>query len=677
MSITKSQYSQLVAAPMLQDIFVNASGDLLAGGVIYAYQDADHTTFKNWYYQIGTYGNYSYVALQNPLVLSASGTIQDVNGNDVIPFYYPFDENNSTISQKYFFEVYNSSGTLVFTRANFPSGVSADGGIISTVDTLDNYIINNRFWRNVGSFNSSNLTNSWTTQYNTASPQLTYYYITLAPSQHDGFSMPDFNYIIQNATAPSSSITETITFNTFTSTQAATVTGDICPEYYINHTCTADTTGSTLKIYQFPISFHLATLQSQGFSITIQGQSVSGENIIGIYLYQFSGTGSSTSAQTLLGTIALTNSWTKYILDDLVFPSTTPLALSAASDDAFYLQISMPTGSVDGICNLNFTIPSLYLSSSLAELPSNSFATYDQIDTIISNPRTGDIRAGINQFYPYGWVAMNDGVMGLTNPGSNAQYVRANADVWQLFYLLWNLGKTHDSGSNFNPLFQMYTNTTGTLAATNYGASAYADFTSNVSGVTKALQLPFIMGQVLLGTVPVSALLPAAPAYVGYTSVVTASSSTGLLWTTASSNLLNLFLGNTVTFTGAATLVNVNAKSVYYVIPISSTTFKIATTFANALAGTAVAYTGVETGAVTAYLQQTASNEGEYAHTQLVTELAAHTHTYNVPGSSSLQAGANAQFSNTLAPANTGSTGSSAPFNVTQPGTFVNIYIKL
>ena len=676
MSITESQYSQLVAAPMLQDIFVDASGDLLAGGKIFAYQDADHTTFKNWYYQIGTYGNYSYVALQNPLVLSASGTIQDVNGNDVIPFYYPFDENNSTITQKYFFEVYNSTGTLVFTRANFPSGVGSGGEIITTGSDLENYIINNRFWRNVGTFSSSNLSNIWTTQYSySASAQLTYYYTTLAPSQHDGFSMPDFNYIIQTASAPGSSIAETITFNVFTSTAAATVIGDICPEYYINHTCTADTTGSVLKTYQFPISLHIATLQSQGFSVTIQGQSVSGENIIGIYLYQFSGTGSATSAQTLLGTIPLTSVWTKYTLNDLVFPSSTPLALSATGDDAFYLQISMPTGSVDGICNLNFTIPSLYLSSSTVS--TNSFATYDQIDAIISDARTGDVRTSVNQFYPYGWVPMNDGVMGLTNPGNNAQYVRANSDVWQLFYLLWTLGKTYDSGSNSNPLFQMYNNTAGTLAATNYGASAYLDFTSNISGVTKALQLPFAMGQVFLGTVPVSALLQAASAYVGYKSIVTASSSTGLLWTTASSNLLNLFLGNTITFTGASALVNVNAKNIYYVVPVSSTTFMIATTFANALTGTVVAYTGAETGAVTAYLQQTGSNEGEYAHTQLVAELAAHTHTYNVPGSSSLQGGANAQFSNALAPATTGSTGSSAPFNVTQPGTWLNIYMKL
>ena len=45
------------------------------------------TTLKNWYYQTGTAGAYTYEALPNPLTLSAAGTVCDDNGADVIPFF--------------------------------------------------------------------------------------------------------------------------------------------------------------------------------------------------------------------------------------------------------------------------------------------------------------------------------------------------------------------------------------------------------------------------------------------------------------------------------------------------------------------------------------------------------------------------------------------------------------
>src|SRR5579862_9120613 len=146
--------SLLIAAPMLQDYFVDkTTGAPLAGGIVKLFQDTSRTTIKNWYYQTGTPGNYSFIALDNPMRLSSVGTIQDPNGNDVIPFFYPYSESNDTIVQPYFIQVFsvNSDGSQAleqFTRENFPF-VPTGSGNGSAVPTLRNYIVNNEFWRNI------------------------------------------------------------------------------------------------------------------------------------------------------------------------------------------------------------------------------------------------------------------------------------------------------------------------------------------------------------------------------------------------------------------------------------------------------------------------------------------------------------------------------------------------
>jgi hypothetical protein len=186
---------------------------------------------------------------------------------------------------------------------------------------------------------------------------------------------------------------------------------------------------------------------------------------------------------------------------------------------------------------------------------------------------------------------------------------------------------------------------------------------------------------VLLGTAPTSTLLtPQSTTY-------TASSSTGLLITTA--NAVNFFNGMPIVFTntGGAIPTGLVANAVYYVSGFNGTTaFKVSTTFANAMAGTVIAFTNAGSGTNTVTSAVTGSSEGEYAHTQLVAELAAHNHT-------SLPGGVGAGFDIRVAdgsgdgniPAGnqnrndstTNTTGSSTPFNVTQPGTFYNIYFKL
>lgn len=657
--------SQLISAAVLQLPFVDKEGDPLTAGVVTFYQP-DMVTLKNVYYQSGTPGNYTYIAAPNPLILSGAGTPMDVNGNDIILFYYPYSETDSSISQPYFITVYDEFGTLQFTRSNFP--FITGGSSPLTVATLENYVINNRFWRNIGSVSAGTLSNTWTTQYNNSG---TVYYVTLCPDQHDAFSMPDVNYI-KNFNGNS---TETITFNKFAQTSTPILTGDIGPEYYINHMCTADTSGSTLKAYQFPISLHLATLVGEPFSFTIQGQSISGTATIGISIYQYCGSGVNSPIPLSIGNFTFGPNWTKFLITGQIFAGTTGLTLGNGQDDAYYLQIEMPTGSITGICNLNFTLPSIYLSSTLNDIPTNSFATYDQIDSIINSPRTGDIRTSLNQFYYFGWVPMNNGTIG--NASSNAT-ARANADTWPLYNLIWNLFSAYSTGnstsSGTNSIAQMYTST-GT--AVGYGANVTTPTTAIVDfNANKALALTKSMGQVILGTVPASALL-----IPNYYSTMTVSNNGGNLYITGTGNT-GFFNGMPIYFliAGGATLpTGLSLDTIYYVSGFDgSSSFFVSTTFENALTGTVIVYTDSGTPTYSVISSLAGTSEGEYAHTQLISELASHLHginSFTMTGNSLASGASNA----TTGPGvyNTNTTGSSAPFNVTQPGTFYNIFIKL
>jgi len=133
--------SLLTSSETLQQYLVDKdTGTPLAGGVITLYKDDSRQELKNWFYQTGSPGQYTFVALDNPLTLSSVGTIQDPNGNDVIPFYYPFKEDNSGVREAYYIVIKSSGAIPQFTRENFPFA-NDDEPIGLTTPTLTNYIV--------------------------------------------------------------------------------------------------------------------------------------------------------------------------------------------------------------------------------------------------------------------------------------------------------------------------------------------------------------------------------------------------------------------------------------------------------------------------------------------------------------------------------------------------------
>jgi hypothetical protein len=640
----------LIAAPILQDYFVDkTTGAPLSGGIITFYQDNSRTTLKNVYYQSGSPGAYTYIPLPNPLTLSDVGTIEDANGNDVIPYFYPYSEVDNTTKQPYYITVYSAQGQLQFTRQNFPFNPSG-GSSTTTTATNDNLIANNEFWRNVGSLNATTLSNSLTLN------GATLYYATIAPSQHDGFTAMSDIQFFKNANGA----VDTLTFENFVASfPNQVIPNDITPEFYLNVNCSGTGTETT-KYVQVPIQLHVDALSGViTCSAVINAMAVTGNPSITLSIFQFLGTGVTSVIPVPLETIILTNDWQNYVVT-FTMPSAQGLSLGAGGDDALYLQIGFPVASV---FNINIAKPAVYLALTP---PTNAWQTYDQVNSIISSPRTGDIRTSLNSFYPYGWVALNNGTIGDTSSNATG---RANVDTWPLFNLIWNSFNAYNSGTT-NILAQMV-NSSGSNVA--YGSSAYADFTANNS-----IALTQTMGKVILGTAPIPALTNA------FSTTFTAINSSPALSIIASNNV-SYFNGMPIYFsnTGGALPTGLSANTIYYVANFNgAANFNVSTSFSNAMAGTVISYTNAGTGTNTVTAALAGTFEGEYAHTQLETELATHNHhsPFTTTGGQNAQAG-------TLPCSTTGNAegitinipndGSSHPFNVTQPGIFMNMYMKL
>lgn len=138
----------------LQTIFLDKDTGLpLSGGKITFYKDDARTELKNIFHLHGGYGFYEYVSLPNPSTLSAIGTFVDENGNDVVPYAYPY--NLAGERELYYITVESSDGRPQFTRDAVPWNPSSTTPIIETTDNI-NYVKNGQF----NELNPDILTNS-------------------------------------------------------------------------------------------------------------------------------------------------------------------------------------------------------------------------------------------------------------------------------------------------------------------------------------------------------------------------------------------------------------------------------------------------------------------------------------------------------------------------------------
>lgn len=148
----------------LQEYFVNKdTGFPLAAGVVEFFSDSAFTVPKDVFQQnqSGSAGNYTYtyVNLGSKLILSSVGTFQDNNGNDIIPFLYPFTGTPPTTSTQtpdgslelYFIRVWNkdpsiyNDAVLQFTRSGWPPNYALPANFNDDFESSQNVYSNPQF----------------------------------------------------------------------------------------------------------------------------------------------------------------------------------------------------------------------------------------------------------------------------------------------------------------------------------------------------------------------------------------------------------------------------------------------------------------------------------------------------------------------------------------------------
>ncbi len=129
-----------VIAPSLQMYFVDKDTGLpLENGYVFFYENGTNIP-KDVFEINGVLPDISYTVLPNPVRLSAVGTFQDDSGNDIIPYYYPYDVDGNI--QLYSIEVYDQNMVLQFTRDNWPN-ISLSN--VSETEDVTNYVANGQF----------------------------------------------------------------------------------------------------------------------------------------------------------------------------------------------------------------------------------------------------------------------------------------------------------------------------------------------------------------------------------------------------------------------------------------------------------------------------------------------------------------------------------------------------
>jgi hypothetical protein len=610
-----------VPLPILQYYFVDKDSGLpLAAGIVTFYQDENRTILKPVFTITGSPPDYTFTQLPNPLILGSGGTFLDGSGNDIIPYLYPYDVDGNP--QLYYITVDNYLGVPQFTREGVPSGIAA-APIASATGTV-NYIPNGQFELNVGSIINVPARG-----------------VVIASGASHGLINTDIQFY-----KPVGGQTDSITFTRF-SGGPQLVEPDPTPSYYLTYNCSTIVSDSP-KYIEFVISNNARMFDSQNLVVTFQARSSNNNTLEAQYVqYMGDNGGSVTTILTHVNTFnLLPGVWTRFS-QTFTVPSTVSYPIGTCGNDFNSIRLLIQPGTL-----VNIDLAVVQLTYGTEAIP----FIYEVADVIAGQttvPRSGDVRMSVRPPDPT-WLLMNDGTIGSATSGATT---RANIDTFPLYYYI----------------YQNVTNANAPVVG-GRGTNVYTDFVAN-----KPITLTKALGRAFSGINPTGASISPLPA--------TADHTTSLFSVSATSG--SFLEGDAVylTSTGALPTGLSGYPTLYYVIYVSNTSFQLATTEENAFNDVVETFSDNGTGTLTVSLANSiVRNLGDFAgqetHTQIIPELAAHNHTTaNIP---STRISTTATASSNLSLYETGvttvfssTTGTSTPFNIIQPTTFMNFYIKL
>ncbi len=178
------------------------TGEPLAGGIVTFYSDINRTQLKPVYELTGSaMSGYSYVALPNPIELNGDGTFSDNAGNNIVPYYFPYEglpeDNNNTV-ELYYITVESSENVPQFTRQAWPNFSTQD--IVSS--DVENFVPNGQFLlhNNNGAQIIDDVTESGTDRYEIAQGGW-FFKVPSATASVNEIDFDAFNSYVENPTS--------------------------------------------------------------------------------------------------------------------------------------------------------------------------------------------------------------------------------------------------------------------------------------------------------------------------------------------------------------------------------------------------------------------------------------------------------------------------------------------
>lgn len=540
--------------------------------------------------------------------------------------YWAVNQNDNT--DNYYIEVRDANDVLIYSRDNF-NAPEVGANSPSSVEGFTNFVRNNCFhdwqlydWNNIDVL------------------------CTTSKMPAAGFVETATEWYF---TKNNNNATETVSRQTFSAGQPDVPNN---PVYFLQANCTsAGAGGETFKyLYQTYESFQ--TFSGEDITLSFYAKAATNGTILNVNALQNFGTSGSADVNISGASFSLSTSFQLFTVTFNVpsvsgkTPGTTP--------GYFAIKFNFPINSAFVISLADMQLVKGATAQSFIQT-----TVEEQNQTLTVTGETGDIKIHPDiANLPRTWMQLQDGTIG--NVTSTAS-LRANEDTKSLFLFLWTTYSDYICPSYTSA--GVRTTRSGS-ALNDFNAGNRLAFFFNGSRTIANIGTPTINFIFTVDTGADTVILtntPAEAAYSFYTGKIVQVSTTGALPT----GLL--------------------AATNYYLIPFTATTYKLAATLDDALAGTPViGITGSGSGIQTITLFDGAARSageatGEATHTQIATEVGQHLH----PGALNAEQGSGAEYNNVGSEHlnsnrdTSNNTPASTPFNLIQSTLWLPFIIKL